>query len=329
MHYRKKPFGLNRAYAFAAAAKAEGAELLYFSPGAIDRDRINGYMYKNGEWALTSSHYPDVIYNTAGFTREKQLEAVEKLQQSVPFTSYSIGDKETVYNNLMKYKTFSQYLVPSETVASKKHFFRLLDQYSDIVVKPSSGRQGINVCRVRKEDGTPDAVLRLIAEEKCIVQPYINCRTKSGEPYDFRLHVQKGRGGKWTAPCIYPRISPDGGIVCNLSRGGYTRDIIPFLQREFGAEYYSVHKYLEVFSLQLAGHLDEIQKDLYGEELDELGIDAGLDKQLYVYEVNWRPGHPPSGNINLSIVRNTVRYAIFLAGKEGIMNEKHSVSRFP
>ena len=318
LHYRKKPFGLNRAYAFAAVAKAEGAELLYFSPGAIDGDRIHGYIYAGGEWARASSRYPDVVYNTAGFDSEKHLEAVEKLQREVPFTSFSVGDKMTVYNNLTRYGKFSDYLIPTETVLSEGHLRSLLEKYADIVLKPSSGRQGLNIHRLQKGGGIPDPVLRLIAEEEYIVQPTVHCRTKSGEPYDFRLHVQKGRGGEWMPPYIYPRISSDGEIACNISRGGHTRDLSDFLAAEFGAGGYDMERYLKVFAMQLAAHLDEIQKDLYGEELDELGIDAGLDKRLYIYEVNWRPGHPPFINIDLSVVRNTVRYAIFLAEKRRV-----------
>ena len=315
LHYRKEPLGLNRAYAFAAVAKAEGAELLYFSPGAIDGDRIHGYTYAGGEWARESSRYPDVVYNTAGFARDKQLEAVERLQREVPFTSYSIGDKMTVYNNLTRYKTFSDYLIPTETVLSERHFRSLLERYADIVLKPSSGRQGLNIYRFQKGGEVPKSVLGLMAEEEYIVQPYIDCRTKAGEPYDFRLHVQKGRGGVWTPPVIYPRISSGGGIACNISRGGHTRDLRDFLAAEFGAGGYDMEKYLAVFASQLAAHLDGIQKELYGEELDELGIDVGLDKRVYIYEVNWRPGHPPFISIDLSVIRNTVHYAMFLAEK--------------
>jgi UDP-N-acetylmuramoyl-tripeptide--D-alanyl-D-alanine ligase len=314
MHYRKKPFELNRAYAFAAAAKAEGAELLYFTPGAVRGDGIGGYMYNDGEWARTDSRYPDVIYNTTGYSRDSQLEAVERLRlKGIPFTSCSVGDKMTVYNNLMKYGKFSAYLVPSATVTSVEQFSGLLERYADVVLKPSSGHQGIGVCRVRKGDAVSEHVLHLLAGEEILLQPTINSRTKAGEPYDFRLHAQKGRNGEWMPPFVYPRISPDGGIVCNISQGGRTCDLTEFLKREFGANHYDMRKTLEVFALQLAAHMDEIQRELYGEELDELGIDAGFDKQLYVYEVNWRPGHPPSMNADLSIIRNAVRYAIYLA----------------
>ena len=338
MHYRKIPLGLKRAYAFAAVAQAEGADLLYFSPGAIDFEKriINGYIYSNGEWVNTISRYPDVVYNTVGFSRDKQIEAVDRLQAEVPFTSYSIGSKMTVFNNLMKYKEFACYLVPTEKVLSAKHFLVLSDMYPEMVFKPSCGHQGENVYYIKREGESfrmlsgaeevrcgakqlSDMILKKTQQAEYVVQPYINCRTKSGESYDLRLHVQKNFKGDWVVSNIYPRISSDGGIVCNISRGGHTNELAGFLKREFDADDQRVKKYLEVFALQLAAHMDEIQKELYGEHLDELGIDVGLDqkKKVHIYEINWRPGHPPLNNVDLSIVKNTVRYAMFLAGKEG------------
>ena len=96
MHYRKKP--TNKAYVYAAVAKAEGAELLYFSPGAVDfqKRKINGYIYTNGEWINITSDFPDVICNVIGFDKEKQKETINKLQEEIPFTSYSIGSKATI-----------------------------------------------------------------------------------------------------------------------------------------------------------------------------------------------------------------------------------------
>ena len=336
MHYRKKPLGLNRAYAFAAVAKAEGAELLYFSPGAVDFENrvVNGYIYRDGKWVNTVSRFPDVVYNTTGFSRDKQIEAVDRLQEEIPFTSYSIGNKVTVFNNLMKYKLFANYLLPSEKVLSEKHFFTLADLYPEMVLKPSSGHQGENIYYIKREGSSfrvlsgaeemsctveemSDFILDKLDQDEYIIQPYINCRTKHGEPYDFRLHVQKDSKGEWVSSNIYPRLSSDGGIICNISRGGHTDRLDDFLEREFGGDGHAMKKYLEVFSRQLAAHMDEIQKELYGEELDELGIDVGLDQKqrIYIYEINWRPGHPPLNNIDLSVVKNTVQYAMFLANR--------------
>jgi UDP-N-acetylmuramoyl-tripeptide--D-alanyl-D-alanine ligase len=307
LHRRKLPHGLNRAYAFAAAAKAEGAELLYFSPGAVDADGVDGYIYRNGEWAGTRCRYPDAVYNAAA-------DSAPLRHAGIPFCSHSVGDKMTVYRNLQRYGRFAGYLVPSVTVRSRRHLISLLQQWPDMVVKPSSGRQGSGICRIRKGEAVPE-----LPPEEYLAQPYINCRTKAGEPYDLRLHAQKGRGGQWTVPCVYPRISPDSGIVCNISRGGFTRDFDFFLKQEFHSDWYDMQKYLDVFALQLAEHMDEIQRELYGEELDELGIDVGVGsgRRLYIYEVNWRPGYPPYGSVNLTVARNSIQYAMYLAGRGG------------
>jgi len=351
MHYRKSPAGLNRAYAFAAAALAEGARLLYFSPGAVDFEKamIDGYAYKDGTWERIRSPFPDVIYNTNSFSHDKQANAVELLRQTIPFTSYSIGSKETVYRNLMEDGRYADYLVPSEKLTSAEHLFTFLEKHREVVFKPSWGHQGMDVYYIKAEDDgfrillgteedrydmekTADFIQDKLKQEDYIVQPYINCRTKAGAPYDFRLHVQKGRGGQWMNPVIYPRISANGSIVCNIGQGGYTSELTGFLKREFGARYYDIRKYVELFSLQFAGHMDEIQKELYGEELDELGIDIGLNEtqKIFVYEVNWRPGHPPFTHINLSVIKNTVQYAMYLANraeKEGLINENNRFHR--
>lgn len=337
MHYRKSPVNLNRAYAFAATAMAEGVELLYFSPGAVDFEKkvINGYKYSDGEWEKTLSLYPDVIYNTSSFFRDKQAKTVDILRQQIPFTSYSIGSKITVYQNLMKYKLYADYLVPSKKILSIENFFTYLNRYLEIVLKPSCGHQGKGIYYIKKE-GTEfktmfgaeeskqnfeqiDVFLRdKIRHEDYIIQPYVNCRTKAGIPYDIRLHVQKGHHGEWVAPVIYPRISSNGSIVCNIGQGGYTTEIAGFLKGEFSKRYLDIQKYIEIFSLQFAVHMDKIQKELYNEELDELGIDIGLDnnQKIFIYEVNWRPGHPPFTNINLSVVKNTIRYAKYLAERK-------------
>lgn len=334
MHYRKKP--TNRAYAFAVIAKAEGAELLYFSPGAVDfqERKINGYIYQNGEWINTISEFPDVICNVTSFSKGKQEEIAERLREEIPFTSNSIGSKETVYKNIMNYKEFSNYLVPSEKVLSFEHFTSLLDKYGEIVFKPSTGRQGINVYFISKESSSfkilsgvektnyalsdlSDFVTDRIGKEEYLIQPYINCRTKSGNSFDFRLHVQKNLEGEWVISKIYPRIAESGSIVCNISSGGYTCELTTFLKREFGDDYYNIQKYIEQFTLQLAVHMDKIQKELYSEELDELGIDIGLDtnQKICIYEVNWRPGYPPSMNIELNVVKNSIHYSMYLSNK--------------
>jgi len=60
--------------------------------------------------------------------------------------------------------------------------------------------------------------------------------------------------------------------------------------------------------------VDKIQQETFSETIDELGIDVGLDDmhKIWIYEINWRPGCPPTFYLELDVVINTIRYAMFL-----------------
>lgn len=337
IHHRKDPRKVTRAYAYAAVAKAEGAELIYFSPGSIDYDHstIRGYVYESGEWKWVITPFPAVIYNAGSPEKMAESKAeLARLSKEIPFTSFSIGNKMSVYKRLKRAGTFSKYLIPSESVFSCEDFLHYLDLYDRVIFKPVSGHKGQDVILVERNgdnfhlqiDGEHyyynysdlhHFITRKTAEEKFMIQPYISCKTKTGCTYDFRLHVQKNGEGRWVITAIYPRIGAPGSIITNISKGGSSNNLVLFLKQEFGDEYYNMKQYLEQFSLHLAAHLDSIQQEYFAETLDELGIDVGLDEsgKICIYEVNWRPGCPPLFDLELDIVRNSIRYAMHLAKK--------------
>lgn len=337
LHHRKNPEKVKKSYAYAAVAKMEGAELLYFSPKAVDfeQKKINGYIYRDGEWQKTLNDFPNVIYNTGSPEKlARSNEIISRLKETIPFTTNSIGHKMKVYERLKNAEEFSQYLIPSEYIHSAKRFFNFLNMYRKIVFKPVNGHKGQGITFIERVgdkyhllistenyiysfDELLNFVSTKLREELYLAQPFINCKTKSGNAYDFRLHVQKNGEGNWIVTAIYPRIGPDGSIVSNINSGGSTNYLVPFLKQEFGDEYYEIKSYLEQFSLQLAKHLDYIQQERFSETIDELGIDVALDdmRKIWIYEVNWRPGCPPAFYLELDVVRNMIKYSILLAKK--------------
>ncbi len=347
LHHRKNPESVIKSYAYAAAAKAEGGELLFFSPRTVDfaAKTINGCILENGSWQRTVRPFPDVIYNTGSPEKlARSSEIINQLKETIPFTTYSIGHKMSVYNRLKKFGGFFQYLIPSEIIHSARQFFILLDAYRNIVFKPVHGRKGKDITFIKRIgdrfqlqldtavyqyswDELRNYISARLREELYLVQPYINCRTKSGNAYDFRLHVQKNGMGQWIITSVYPRISPDGSIVANINHGGSTNYLVPFLKQEFGDDYFDIKRYLEHFSLRFADHLDKIQYECFAERIDELGIDVGIDDmgKIWIYEVNWRPGCPPAFYLELDVVKNTIRYAIYLA-REHVLKEGDTVA---
>ena len=336
LHHRLDPTTVLKSYAYAAVAKAEGAQFFYFTPKSVDfaKRSIQAKVYENGQWQEKTMPFPDVIYN-AGSPEKLSVskEIIDRLKEEIPFTTYSIGNKWNVMKRLKEAQEFEQYLIPSEIVKDVDVFHNFMNYYKKVVFKPIDGRKGKGIYFITKagtkhfevrKDSTNttyskpqlDTLLKeQLASGPFIMQPYIQSMTKSGQVYDFRLHVQKNGEGKWVVTTVYPRIAPNGSIIPNINNGGFTNYLDPFLEQEFKEEAYNIRRMLEHFSLALAHHLDEIQMEKFGEVIDEIGIDVGLDQQqkIWMYEVNWRPGCPPAFYLELDVVINSIRYAMYLA----------------
>ena len=205
----------------------------------------------------------------------------------------------------------------------------MIEHYKKVIIKPLTGHQGGSVVFIEKygsshykinDAGLVSSInekqlLHLIShkiqEQDYLVQQFISSQTKSGHVFDFRLHVQKNGEGKWTITSIYPRIGRLGTITSNMGSGGYSTYLEIFLKTEFADSWYDIQRYLEQFAISFSNHFDS----LYDSELDELGIDVGIDakQKLWLFEVNWRPGPPNIYNVELDVVKNTILYAKYLA----------------
>ena len=344
LHHRRDPKTVIKSYSYAAVAKAEGIRFFYFSPGTVNfvNRSIRGQVYENGRWQERIMPFPDVIYNAGSPEKlAKSKEIVDKLKSEIPFTTHSIGNKWNTNERLLEAKEFSNYLIPSEIVKKVDTFHKFIASFQRVVFKPIDGRKGQGILFISKIEnryevraGAESAIytkqqLDALLNEKLaagtyILQPYIKSVTKSGLVYDFRLHVQKNGEGKWTITTIYPRIAPKGSIIANINSGGYTNYLDPFLQQEFEDEAFNIRRMLEHFSLALASHLDELQMVQHGEVIDEIGIDVGLDENLkiWMYEVNWRPGCPPTFYLELDVVINNMQYAKYIAENQSKINKE-------
>ncbi|MDQ6598484.1 YheC/YheD family endospore coat-associated protein [Bacillus salipaludis] len=336
LHHRSDPNDVKKAYAFAAVAKAEGVNFFYFTLGKVNikKQKILGRTYENGEWIEKEFPFPDVIYNASSPVSHKTEQIFDYLSERVPFTSHSIGDKLSVYNRIKQAKEFEQYLIPFYKLTDIKMFLDMIKHYEKVIIKPLSGHQGGGVVYIEyiekygiesykmneagsisspNEKELLNLISQKIQEQEHLVQKYISSQTESGHVFDFRLHVQKNREGKWVITSIYPRIGRLGTITSNMGSGGYSTYQDTFLKMEFGDSWYDIKRYLEQFAISFSNHFDS----LYEVPLDELGIDVGIDEnqKLWLFEVNWRPGPPNIYSVELDVAKNTILYAKYLADK--------------
>ncbi|MCP3762290.1 YheC/YheD family protein [Domibacillus sp. A3M-37] len=345
LHHRKDPGTVIKSYAYAIVAKAEGADFVYFSPNCVNfiTKRIKGYVYEKGAWEERTVPFPDVIYNAGSPEKlAKAKSVIQKLKETIPFTTHSIGNKWNVAERLKEGKEFASYLIPTKTIKSSNDILHFMNAFRDVIVKPIDGRKGQGIYFIQMDgseyvvnkDSTDIQYSRaqlasffdpLLKLNTFIIQPYICSKTKAGLAYDFRLHVQKDGDGKWGITTIYPRVAPEGTIVTNINNGGYTNYLDPFLKQEFSKEEaFNIKRKLEHFSLSLARHLDDLQMREYQEVIDEIGVDVGLDQdqKIWIYEVNWRPGCPPAFYLEMDVVKNTIHYAIYLAKNQDKIKKK-------
>lgn len=150
----------------------------------------------------------------------------------------------------------------------------------------------------------------LTSDQDYLLQPFIECKTKAGLTYDFRIHVQKNGLGEWEINLIYPRISGSNKLISNISSGGYRGELHSFLQEEFESKAPEIRTLLETFGIQFSTHFDT----LYKHPFDELGIDIAIDSngQLWIFEVNWRPG---SKHREFEVAKRLIPYCVYLINR--------------
>ena len=110
LHHRRDPRKVIKSYAYAAIAQAEGAEFVYFSPRRVqfEDSTIRGWVFENGEWVERVTAFPDVIYNAGSPVKlANSKEIIDKLKDTIPFTSHSIG--RTILPILNSLGNFSGY----------------------------------------------------------------------------------------------------------------------------------------------------------------------------------------------------------------------------
>ncbi|MEH7513816.1 YheC/YheD family protein [Gottfriedia acidiceleris] len=329
LHHRADPRDVKKAYAYAAVAKLEGVNFFYFTPGKVNikQQKILGKAYENGQWIDKEFPFPDVIYNASYPINNNAERIVDYLFDRIPFTSHSIGNKLSVYNRIEKAKEFKQYLIPFCELTDVQIFFDMIKRYEKVIIKPLTGHQGKGIVFIEKHgvdhynindarslssiNGKQlfDFISDKIQEQDYLVQQFISSQTKSSHVFNFRLHVQKNGEGKWVITSIFPRIGLMGSITSNM--GSYSTYLNTFLKTEFGNSWYDIQRDLEQFAISFSNHFDA----LYDCELDELGIDVGIDanQKLWLFEVNWRPSSPFIYNVELDVAKNTILYAKYLA----------------
>jgi len=291
--------------AAAVSARMLDMEFFFFNPEDVDFDKqkIKGQFYENGNWIARETDFPDVIDNSPA--RKENAATYDRLAKAIPFTMRRIGNKDTIYKRLMKEGVYKELLIPTHNLSSLQDAVDCIENYGRVIMKPKGGNRGRGIFYIEKCRNNysvianhenfevelhkiSDFLMENILSSKYIGQPYIQCRTRDGLPFDIRIHVRRDMNGDWKTVNIYPRVGTSDGIASNLSQGGYIGKLDKFLKRQFGEHAGTVDKELN----KLANDFPTYFQLAYDYDIDALGIDIGIDenRKLWMFEVNSFPG---------------------------------------
>lgn len=318
-------------------AEKQKAELLFFCSEDIDfqEKKINGEMYIDNKWKEIKSGLPDVVHNIFPVSKHQLSVPERKLRRLVPFTSFGVGNKFYLPKIMLEHRVYANLLVPFRVITEVEVVHEYLEKEKRAVLKPILGAQGKYIFFIQKRgnrfsitDHTRERIFNrrdfdewikqvaLRRKFSYMIQRYIEARTKEGEPFDIRAHMQKNGEGKWIITRIYPRIGAKQSILSNISRGGRTDELKNFLIEEYGYEKgKTYHRKLKELALDFTNYLDRV----YNFSLDEIGLDLAIDKEgnFWLHEAN---NSPQSTYHEEERAVNTIGYCLYVA-KKGIVKQ--------
>lgn len=279
--------------------------VVLFTPAGIDWDRgqVRGLVLGKNGWEEDRISFPHAIYNRLYGTHSGLvIRLADKLGHHRVFNHNNRLDKTMVHNILAK-STLKPYL-PATSKFNIQLLFSWLSKYQQLIVKPQKGHYGKEVYKIVKTktdyevyyetDHQPVGVfsrrtlevwliqtLGVAANQKYLLQQWIESVQISGRYFDTRALVHKISRGQWQVPGQTSRLARRGYFVSNFV------EIVESAERiatKLGSE--ELPNQLTKIAIEAAQLLDR-----YIGELAEISIDYLIDEQLHpwILEVNGKP----------------------------------------
>lgn len=295
-----------RALATAHVAVLQGLDFYFFRPDDVNisDNSIQALKFENGQWTPKRIGFPHIIDNDEASRFSGKAWAA--LEQQCTITTIQLGGKAQTLRKLRDAKLCDELLIPDLRDTGAEATLAFINEHQQVVFKPIWGAQGNAVSLVTLQDNNTYSVQigseqQLVSSEEIgaflhktfpanryIAQKYIHSRTPSGQPFDIRLHLQRGEGGNWKTTKIYARIGQGKTITSNIAGGGSIADGRAFIEGQFGTDADVIWNHL----LKIASDFPEKFQQLYDKPIDAIGLDLGLDKdgKPWLFEVNSYPG---------------------------------------
>jgi UDP-N-acetylmuramoyl-tripeptide--D-alanyl-D-alanine ligase len=290
-----------------------GIRLFLFSGNDINfkSKTIDALFIEYGISMRNTTLFPHLLDNSQAIGRESTREAFTKAGTILvqPFVKPS---KMQTFQLLLENKRFNELLIPHFLLDGPELLEKYLREFNrQIVMKPEKGSGGIGVMKISKKNNKYHIISEneltvlsknewiacsnaLFQKKRYIVQPYIQSRTKSGAPFDIRIHARRGKGGNFIVDYA-PRIGNPAGIVSNMHSGGYTLPIDIFLKLEWG----ETAKEIQAGLSEIGDTFPEYYQSFFDQTTSFVGLDIGIERiakngfRFRLFEVNAYPAFCP------------------------------------
>ncbi|WP_163969625.1 YheC/YheD family protein [Oceanobacillus halotolerans] len=289
-----------------------GIELIYIRPPDVNMNtkKVEGKMLINNKWINVHRELPPFIDITQYCFKRKYKEIINYLRKNT-ILSYDKGNtlnKEKLQQELLKDDECSHFVIPTLKVHKFSDIEKFINKHKVIVMKPIRGERGRGIFILKKHNKNymlghqkeekvysseefKDFYDDHIKNKRYIIQKYISSRTIQGDPFDCRIHIQKGQQGKWIVVKKFIRIGIGQQVISNVNQGGGISEVKPFLKANFGEKWQDIAKKLDDLALILPNKIEEIKKA----PIMTIGLDIGIDStgKVYLFESNGEPTTKP------------------------------------
>jgi len=336
--------------------------VIIFHPDGVRADgrTVTGLNFRSGEWVSVESPAPDIVYNRCfyGSTQERQeaAAALSALPGAIPW-SRGLPDKWGVHQ-ILKQSRRAVILLPDTRLykGSRQLSDMLAEREYGVFLKPLAGTHGKRTVHalmrmgglsVRGRDGGNrpfhhnfinqqsglNWIHRFIGARRYLMQPFLQLTSRSGQPFDVRVLMQKNGHGLWQRTGMAVRLGNRGSLTSNLHGGGTAVSLLPFLEQEYGNAAKDIQEQLA----EEAALLPPLLENACG-RLGELGLDFGIDGggRITLLEANSKPGRTVfrlTGDKRAErlAAENPLRYArhLLLTNKAYSSNVRRRLSVYP
>lgn len=201
----------------------------------LEEKTINGYYYnpsgktQKTQWIEGTFPFPDVLYN-----RKKELP--EKLYNQLIQHDVKVFNSHYL-NKWQQFKVFSENpklesFLPKTTKLSKSSLIRMLEDYNEIYVKPTTRANGEGIRLISKNENgytltendsssqsfhNIDSLYKALERKNYVLQQSVAYKTENRN-VDFRVLLQKDATKQWNSPGFVCKVSIENSIITNLEK---------------------------------------------------------------------------------------------------------------